>query len=186
MHRDELWQAFDRDGERLDESYSAAKGNPKEGAPVYVSACCTWLYRRTKNGIELLFQKRSKFVDRNPEKWDVSAGGHVNFGESFPAAAARELHEEIGAEVKPEDLEFIFTVLSVNGSNIYNHYFLYDWTGRVDDFHFNDQEVSEVKWVPLADFDAFVDQGAKDPIKKARHTREMTKTFLNLRGNHQP
>lgn len=51
---------------------------------------------------DLFFQKRSRTKRIQPGKWDTSVGGHVNPGESYEAAAAREFEEELG--VKMADL----------------------------------------------------------------------------------
>jgi 16S rRNA (adenine1518-N6/adenine1519-N6)-dimethyltransferase len=45
---------------------------------------------------ELLLQKRSHLKDVAPLKWDSSASGHLDVGESYEDAAARELSEELG------------------------------------------------------------------------------------------
>ncbi len=45
---------------------------------------------------EILLQKRSIWKDRNPGLWDSAAAGHVDSGETYAAAAERELREEIG------------------------------------------------------------------------------------------
>ena len=50
---------------------------------------------------ELFLQKRSLWKDRNPGLWDSSAAGHVDAGEDYPAAAARELSEELGIAPPP-------------------------------------------------------------------------------------
>jgi 16S rRNA (adenine1518-N6/adenine1519-N6)-dimethyltransferase len=47
---------------------------------------------------ELLLQKRSHRKDRFPRRWDSSASGHVDAGESYVDCATRELREEIGVE----------------------------------------------------------------------------------------
>lgn len=44
----------------------------------------------------LCLQKRAMTKDVNPGAWDSSAAGHVDFGESYEAAAQRELMEELG------------------------------------------------------------------------------------------
>lgn len=44
---------------------------------------------------EILLQKRSKNVPSS-SKWDQSAGGHVDVGETYLKAAKRELSEEMG------------------------------------------------------------------------------------------
>ena len=48
---------------------------------------------------KVFLQKRSMKKDRQPGKWDSSASGHVDAGESYDRCAARELREEIGLEV---------------------------------------------------------------------------------------
>jgi 16S rRNA (adenine1518-N6/adenine1519-N6)-dimethyltransferase len=47
---------------------------------------------------EVLLQKRSMWKDKNPGKWDSSAAGHVDSGEGYEEAAARELREELGID----------------------------------------------------------------------------------------
>lgn len=49
---------------------------------------------------ELLLQKRSAEKDREPGKWDSSAAGHLEPGETYAAAAGRETEEELG--IRPE------------------------------------------------------------------------------------
>ena len=49
---------------------------------------------------ELLLQKRSAWKDREPSKWDSSAAGHLEPGESYEAGAVRETEEELG--IRPQ------------------------------------------------------------------------------------
>ena len=58
----------------------------------------------------IYLQKRSFEKLEHPGKWDSSASGHVESGESYQAAAARELEEEIEVKGSPEP------VLSVRAS----------------------------------------------------------------------
>jgi isopentenyldiphosphate isomerase len=50
----------------------------------------------------IYLQKRSIEKLEHPGKWDSSASGHVESGESYQTAAARELEEEIGVKATPE------------------------------------------------------------------------------------
>ena len=45
---------------------------------------------------ELFLQKRSPWKDKHPSKWDSSAAGHLDSGETYLEAARRELAEELG------------------------------------------------------------------------------------------
>jgi 16S rRNA (adenine1518-N6/adenine1519-N6)-dimethyltransferase len=52
---------------------------------------------------ELLLQKRSRFKDAHPGVWDSSVAGHLDAGEDYPAAALRELEEEMGVSDVPAE-----------------------------------------------------------------------------------
>jgi 16S rRNA (adenine1518-N6/adenine1519-N6)-dimethyltransferase len=48
---------------------------------------------------EVYLQKRARWKDRHPLRWDSSAGGHVSAAEGYDEAAQRELQEELGIDV---------------------------------------------------------------------------------------
>lgn len=53
---------------------------------------------------EVYLQFRSRVKDRHPLTWDSSTAGHVNHGEGYDEAAARELREELGIHTKLEGI----------------------------------------------------------------------------------
>jgi 16S rRNA (adenine1518-N6/adenine1519-N6)-dimethyltransferase len=53
---------------------------------------------------EVYLQKRSHLKDVSPLKWDSSAAGHLDVGESYAACAIRETREEIGIEIDGTEL----------------------------------------------------------------------------------
>ncbi|MBU0531143.1 MAG: NUDIX domain-containing protein [Candidatus Uhrbacteria bacterium] len=63
-----------------------------------------WLY--TPKG-EILFQHRAKDVETYPDLLDASVGGHVEINDSYEKTAVKEIEEETGLKIKPEDLHFI-------------------------------------------------------------------------------
>jgi len=188
MHTGEMWQDYSLSGSLLKNGgYDSSLGNPDNHFNMLVGAVCIWFYRRTASGkVEVLFQHRSKTVDRNADMWDVSAAGHMNYKETIPEAAIREIREEIGAEVTEHDLKYVFSVRSLDDKNLINHYLLCDWTGKECDFHFDDMEVSEVKWVAFSKFDDFIDKNVKNAVKNATFARMLSKAWLEkVNENHK-
>jgi len=61
---------------------------------------------------ELLIQRRALEKESHPGLWDVSCAGHIESGDSSRQAAVRELKEELGLTIQPEELERIFTIES--------------------------------------------------------------------------
>ena len=60
---------------------------------------------------EIFLQRRSAWKDQAPGCWGSSAAGHLERGEDYPAAATRELAEELGlGEVAAEKLEPVATL----------------------------------------------------------------------------
>jgi len=53
---------------------------------------------------EVYLQQRARWKDRHPLRWDSSAAGHVNAGESYDETARRELKEELGVTVPLEKI----------------------------------------------------------------------------------
>tara|TARA_R110002096_G_scaffold4501_52_gene21385 strand:+ start:503 stop:1843 length:1341 start_codon:yes stop_codon:yes gene_type:complete len=53
---------------------------------------------------EIFLQKRSRLKDVHPGAWDSSAAGHLDAGEDYESAAAREIVEELGLEA---ELDFV-------------------------------------------------------------------------------
>lgn len=182
MHKDELWQLFDKNGKRkMDGGYPSALGNPKLNSGKIYGVTAIYFYRHGKNGLELLFQKRGDKVDKYPGKWDVSAGGHINYDESVEMATCREAVEEIGAKISVSELEFVYSAFR-NANSILWLYCV-DWTNKEDTFHFDDGEVSEVKWVPYKNIRAFLDEFAKKPLKEDEVTPKVLDRWFKDRGH---
>lgn len=185
MHHDEIWQLYYRNGQPIPgEGWSAELDNPEvTGNDGIVGVAVVFLYRHSKNGLEFLWQRRSEKIDRYPGDWDISAGGHINLGESLIEAAIRETREEIGAEIAPEDLQFVAT--RPFNKNRFAWVYLVDWTGREENFHFDDEEVSEVRWIKYDEMDEFREKYAKAPLKNDDLTFDFLRVWLEMHGNLQ-
>ena len=61
--------------------------------------------------------------------------------------------------------------------------YLVDWTEKADEFHFDDHEVMEVKWIKYDEMDDFRKKYAKAPLRKDRMTFDMMDMWLRTHGN---
>ncbi|EDY22111.1 dimethyladenosine transferase [Chthoniobacter flavus Ellin428] len=53
---------------------------------------------------ELFLQRRSRWKDVHPLRWDSSAAGHVNSGDTYAGTAPREIVEELGVSAEVEEI----------------------------------------------------------------------------------
>jgi 16S rRNA (adenine1518-N6/adenine1519-N6)-dimethyltransferase len=100
---------------------------------------------------ELLLQKRSYRKDRFPGRWDSSASGHVDAGESYRRCAARELQEEIGVTAPLVELA------KVPASAATGHEFIQVFGGiHEGPFHWNQHEIDTGGFFPIELVDQWV------------------------------
>ena len=102
---------------------------------------------------DLLLQKRSLLKDMCPGLWDSSVSGHLDAGESYEAAAVRELEEEMGitTETTPEEIARIAPGLETG----WEHMRLYR-TRHDGALRFPAAEVDAVMWFPLSEIAAWI------------------------------
>lgn len=107
----------------------------------------------------LLLQKRSSKMRRWPNCWDNSAAGHVDVGEDYATAAARELAEEIGVRnVKLTEVDTYYTDRPLGRLRLRRFNRLYKAIANDNDITIDPAEVAEVKW--------FTIEEAKELIKE--------------------
>ena len=150
-HEGEVWQELDYNGERIN-GIEPREFDYDEVRLYSGAAVMLYRYNPEVRQVEFLFQKRAKNLRSNPESWDVSAGGHVNLDEPMIETVVRETKEEIGVEIEKEKLEFAAKYLK---DKLVIGLYFYDFSEKEDDFHFNDNEVDEVKWVGFDELDEF-------------------------------
>ncbi len=102
---------------------------------------------------DLLLQKRSLRKDMCPGLWDSSVSGHLDSGESYEAAAVRELEEEMGitAETAPEEIARIASGVETGWEHVRLYRIRHDGALR-----FPSAEVDAVMWFPLAEIAAWI------------------------------
>ena len=107
-----------------------------------------WLYTSNK---KILLQKRALSKKVFPGLWDISVAGHIAAGENIITGALREVKEEIGFDILPENLHKIGTrkhmVNHPNGiiDNEFHHVFIAELTIPIEDLTLQVEEVAELK-----------------------------------------
>jgi 16S rRNA (adenine1518-N6/adenine1519-N6)-dimethyltransferase len=106
---------------------------------------------------ELFLQRRSYRKDTFPRKWDSSAAGHVDLGESYDVCANRELREELGLSADP--LEIARVAASEKTGQEFIRVYLAQAEDVVD---LNEQEIETGGFFPLSIVDEWVESRPED------------------------
>ena len=107
---------------------------------------------------EVLLQKRSPNKDSYPNMWDISSAGHLSAGDDSIPGAIREIKEELGVDISAEQLKLIgvrkkvgdYTSNFINSE--FNDVYLLRLSLDLSKITLQEEEVSEVKYVPLDEF----------------------------------
>ncbi len=107
---------------------------------------------KTEEGLYVM-QQRSLKAKYSPGEWDVTGGG-VLAGETSAEAAVREAREELGVTVRPENLRYMMSEITMWGED---YGMICDtYAARVSvlekGFRIAEYEVNDVKCVPFEEF----------------------------------
>lgn len=144
-----MWDVYGADGRPT----GRVKARGEDCLPgEYRCAASLWLVSPTG---ELLIQRRSEQKHYSPGKWSIT-GGAMQAGESSAECCLREVGEEIGLVLEPEEISLLKR--SVIGSIIFDDYI------AVRDFNIEDavlqrEEVAELRWVTAAEIRALYAEG---------------------------
>jgi isopentenyl-diphosphate Delta-isomerase len=99
----------------------------------------------------ILLQQRSATKDLYPNCWDLSVGGHVNFGKSYIETAKIELQEELGIVADEAELKFLGEVLVKQPQNG-EFFYVYEYKLKAsDDIKLQSDEVTNIKWITFSE-----------------------------------
>lgn len=131
---------------------------------------------------ELLLQKRSASKKSHPNCWDISGAGHIRAGENVVDGAIRKLKEELGVTAKENDLKYITTIKSTkNPKNMeFQYVYLLKCNKKIEEYIFEDSEVSEVKYVYYEELERMVEEKTEGLLI---HGEEYKKLFEYIRLN---
>ncbi|WP_299158112.1 NUDIX domain-containing protein [uncultured Tenacibaculum sp.] len=111
-----------------------------------------WLYTTNQ---QVLLQKRSLTKKVFPGLWDISVAGHVAAGEEIKKAALREIQEEIGFSIIPQNLHKIGTrkheIKHKNGiiDNEFHHVYIAELTTDIKYLTIQKEELEAIKLFDL-------------------------------------
>ena len=102
-------------------------------------------------------------------------------GESVIDGAIRELKEELGVEAEEKDLQYIATIKRTkNPKNMeFAYVYLLRCNKKIEEYTFEDDEVSEVKYVLYKDLEKMVEEKAEGLLI---HKEEFEKLFQYIRS----
>lgn len=128
----------------------------------------------------ILMQQRSKNRVKNPLKWDVSAAGHVSSGQTSIEAAIRETSEEIGIDVKEEELKYAITYKenvkveeNYMDKQIYDCYIIEKERIDISSIKIQESEVEQVKLCNLKEFNEILE--SKNIMNRPEFYKEIIK-----------
>lgn len=148
MHNNELWQVYSNNG--LPVIGKGASRDEFDADPnLIMGNAHVWFWRNNGMGVEIMLQKRSQNKSTRPGWYHISAGGHINLGESPVEAAVREVAEEMGIGIDTKKLHYVHSVRIVprDPRDIVN-VFLYRLNGDEELAHV-DGEAESYEWRTL-------------------------------------
>ena len=148
----EIWDLYDRDGNRTGETWVRGFGNYQDipEGRYHLGVDILVLHM---DGTYLLM-KRSDEKDVYPGYWEASAGGSALSGEEPLEAAKRELFEETG--LVPDSMELV-NILFKDSSRAVFYSYLAKVSCSKDSVILQEGETTAYKWLDKDEFLAYVD-----------------------------
>lgn len=115
-----------------------------------------WVFNRAG---DVFLQKRSLAKDMSPGRWDSSCSGHLDAGEDYDSAAARELAEELGLTVSPAPSRWLR--LPASEETAWEFVWVYRCVAE-GPFTLQPAEIERGEWVSAQDLAARLDKGPED------------------------
>lgn len=129
---------------------------------------------------DILLQRRCATKDSNPNMLDISSAGHLTAGDDSLSGAIRELKEELNIDIEPNELQFIKTIkkrskyTSTFINNEFDDLYILRTTKSIDDMKYQEEEISEIFYVPYKQFKSMVNNRQPDLL---RHEEEFEILF---------
>ena len=152
MIQDELFDVVDADDQVIGQSPRGLVHRKR----LFHRAIHVFVFNRAG---DLFLQRRSITKDTAPGKWVSSCSGHVDSGEDYDDAAARELKEEIGLE-NPEQFKRVFKEAPCKQTG-YEFAWVYECKSE-GPFKLDPIEISEGRWVKVEHLNHWIKEKPRD------------------------
>ena len=153
----EIWDLYDEDRVKTDRQMVRGERVPEGYFRLVVHVC---LFNARG---EMLIQQRQPFKSGWPGLWDITAGGSAIAGDDSRSAALRELGEELGIRLAPNEIR---PALSVRFSEGFNDVYLGEYDGDLGTLTLQAEEVAAVRYATLEEMLAMIDEGSFIPYHK--------------------
>ena len=101
---------------------------------------------KTKN---VLIQKRSENKEISPNKWDLTAGGHVKAGENSLEAIIRETREELGIDISKDKILKAFEVKYDKEKRNFVDVYILEKDVNINKVTLQKNEVADIKYFSI-------------------------------------
>ncbi len=128
-----------------------------------------WIWRKGTNEPEVLLQVRAHDKATWPGRYDISAAGHLDQGESPIQAAIRETWEELGLAIKRSGLVFLFrnrAMMQVPETRWVENEFqwIYAYNAGDERLRRTSAEVDDIAWKKLSEVRDIIDNQPQELV----------------------
>ena len=134
------------------EKLGYTKGRKELNDGEFRLSCFVWIINSNN---ELLVQQRLATAKKCPNMWETASGGAVE-GDTPLSGAIREVEEELGIKINEENIRFIGSYARVND---FVEVFLLKDEIDVKKLKVDKEEVQNVKWMSINEFDELIEKG---------------------------
>ena len=148
----------------------------------YHRAVHVWIIN---NKNEILLQRRSEKKENNPNCLDTSCAGHIMAGETILQGAIRELKEELNVDACENEFIYITTIRRSKKTQNKEFWYIYllKCNKTIEEYIFNDKEVSEVKYINYKKLEEMVNEKVDVLLLNGEHEEEYRKLFEFIKKN---
>ena len=169
----EYWDIYDQQGHFL--GYSVPKGQTLQKTEYHI-AVEAWLLNEAG---EVLIQQRSLQCQLLPGVWGLTTGRLVA-GEDSLTGCLREVQEELGVALTRQAASFLRRIIRADGTQLIWDLYLLRCSLPESAFLLQQEEVSQVRWVPLAQIEPMARQGKLFQYPELASVVDQIKSLLAL------